>query len=1609
MAEGASPISSGGAGTVFEYRAAALDLVALLCCVPVPGLEAVPDAVELQKASMAPLDDVVVSNGKGPYLLVLERQIKRTLEIVPSAKAWKGLISQCLESLERFGDDVDAERRRFGVTATGPSKDLEELRELAATAAAQASLEKFLQEALPPLGGQYHRVWKHLKTTVTDAMTKPGGSALVPELVELTAFRIVRRLVVQIEPEGPGARYTALCAALEERLIPAGADYDAPEVFRIIEDLAEEWGPRSGSVDREMLRNRLSAKGLVLRGDPPARRDLEAVEEWTDDFLSRPQVKDRLGGNRKLDRVVLRAKLASTIDAHKLVLVTGPAGTGKSALTRAVAGEIRQQDQVTVVGFSLTDHTWRTVADIDGDLGGPGRLATALRGAPTGRRVFVIDGAEQALSDDGNLLRRLLSLLPRDEEGEPLWHVVAVAREQAADDVSECLAARGGRVETMRIGGLSDAELREVLDAFPALAPMERLPRPTQLLRTLYTVDLLVRRPDLGANPQQILGEEDVADFVYDHLVRRGGSERPGLGHPDDRSDVYLDLSEAVVVNGQRFARLPQSGTGPAKYGLVSDGILKQKRSELGFAHDAVLDYAVAFLLCEESAPAVAAVRQPRRLLRGIRIAAQLRLARGGRRSPAKVLAAWRWITTAAQELSELDGARWQDLPFEALFELGHPEPVLAGLDDELLADGGRALVTAARLRLRSVVAALPILRFLTLHADDLDDVAAGGALRLLGSWLPAADGIDDDLAARVPHAVTRWFHNGADTAAPTAIALACTAQHLDATSRQLFEYLSNHAPAEVQRVVEDQRLATNLARHEPELLALMAHSIYVEHPDSLMPVPFREGVRDIGWPSRYRPKPVAPFTTPSVPPWIPADAPDPAELGPFGALLTHAPDQGLLLIGQVADAATDAVTRIETERGRREYSLVWALDQGEAMFAGTARSWEWPWAGTLGPGPAIAALAALRRWAHAQAAAGADLGELVQRVLGCGRSIALVAVAAGVLALRARRVTDELDPVLGQSDLWALPSSNAVQLTYAVPLIVLRASAERQDAYREMGRRLTAEHEQRRGTTGEGDSASDGVIAEAALLLDSSNYRIVTLPDGDGRAVPGAVTVPDRDGRALVNEAVHRRRMEQSDDGAAFREFVDRFALLRDAEVARDGDGKADARGLFERWEALDRIHRLSPSGRPKELDAIGPMVAAVVLRSASATAGGVEPEQVRWAANELLSAAAATPCAVTADWDVRNDASDPRGADRSAAVGLPTLLQQADVAEETVRAGVLQLAGSAYVEVRELLCAAITRLWGAGVCTGPGDARHTTVLAALTEMVATAGLTAQGDIEVPRQPFRLPDPVCPALTEGTPFVDLRLVADAAAAAHLAAACDCPHGRAARQLSEALTEHDRLTWTCQSPAMASHTAGWRHTHDAVTAGLALDGDRDRLNAYLTAFDADPRALAGLLRALADQATSPARVRELLAMWPGMLDRFATRGNADLGTALLPLPTSGAPWPPAQARDLIRLWVSLHAARPYLADHLLDVLDAHGPFRGQEVGLVLDVLGDHADAVAVSASRVVPFLSQVLSDDVHRTGPDAERARRLLDALAAEGRQEALRVQHRLEESSGLN
>ncbi|MFE1989598.1 hypothetical protein [Streptomyces mirabilis] len=385
MSRGASSIGSGGGGTIYEYRVAALDLVGLLCGVQVPGLDVVPDSVCLQKANDFPLDDVVVLNRQGSYELAVQRQVKRTLEVVSSSGPWRKTMVQCLASLESFGDEIDADRHRLGLTASGPTTGLEALRDLAASAAAQKSVADFLQE-LPRLGQSYHRVWKHLTQTVSDLLAESDVNAPEQELVHRSAYRIARRLVVQIEPtEQISPRYPALCAALQERVLHADTGVDAAGVFRMVEELAQEWGPRGGAIDAAMLRNRLRARGVALRGDPPARSAVvvrQRVEQPGAESLTqaaqvqtltshtgRSARSDVIGELKPSDALRLEVHPAVDADVGSGVLAALPPYIARpdgvdGRLRRMVAQSAHGSRLVMVVGGSSTGKTracWEAV------------------------------------------------------------------------------------------------------------------------------------------------------------------------------------------------------------------------------------------------------------------------------------------------------------------------------------------------------------------------------------------------------------------------------------------------------------------------------------------------------------------------------------------------------------------------------------------------------------------------------------------------------------------------------------------------------------------------------------------------------------------------------------------------------------------------------------------------------------------------------------------------------------------------------------------------------------------------------------------------------------------------------------------------------------------------------------------------------------------------------------------------------------------------------------------------------------------------------------------------------------------------------------------------
>ncbi|MET8626655.1 ATP-binding protein [Kitasatospora sp. NPDC004669] len=1593
---GSSPEGTGGAGTIYEYRVAALALGAMLCHVPVEGLAGPPTEIRLQQGDTGyPLDDVIAVDRSGSFEFVVEKQVKRTLKVKPSEESWRKTIRQCLASLEQYGPDVDARRRLFGVVSTGPLSDLEALAKLA-KAADRPRLDDFKADLAVPRrrGEPYHRLWDHLTTTVAQLMTASDGATPTPQVVEEMAFRIARRLVVEIEPEQGGASYHALLRLLDSTLVASDRGPRAADVFLRLADIAEQFGPQGAELDVTMLRDLLHQRGVVLRGDPPALPELEAVEQWTERVLSDPRVGQRLGGRLHLERNLLTQTVLGAVRDHERVLLTGPPGVGKSALGRAVARRVRQ-DGASVFTLSLAEHPWKTLSDVELAVGA--RVERTLAAAPGGNRLLLVDGAEQVLTDAGYLLSSLLGALPRSDGGR--WHVLAVVREQAADQVGEVLSESGGQqaVQRIEVPGLDDAEVRSVTAAFPALRVLQRSARPSRLLRNLYVVEQLLRQEGDDHSPEQVLGEEDVIDWVYEHVVRRRDGKRPGLGSPDERSDVYLAMAD-TVLNGHSQSGLRKL-PGVAREGLVSDGILVRDGTEFSFTHDVQQDYAVALRLRAGDAPDVPRAPRPRRLLRGVRLWGQMLLARAARRRPAQLPAAWQELSAVARRLAEGDDVRWADVPFEAIFELGQPDAVWPALASQMLEDGGLALITAAKRRVRDAEIALPVMEFLITHAGRLGPEAAGEALAWTASWIHTmADAAPNHLVEGVPAAAVSWYDGGSLHARETAMALACAAGRLDETARNLLTDIAVRHPLAVQAIVEDQRLGKLMARLEPELLAGAARALYLGPPGSLGQFHGRDGVRDPWWPILSG---IARELNPKLP--------DPADLGPFAVLLEYAPEHGLPLVGEIADAATAAVTRRDREDLSGESRITWPLQAGLRTYARSTTVWAWPWAGSSGPGPALAALAALRRWARSRATSGANLAGLVERVLACGESIALLAVVVDILAENAARVDSELDPALEQPAIWLLPSAPSSLVT-AIPLIVMRAPCERQDAYRRLGQRLLAEHTARPLSSEapgveERQRTRDHIMRTMAALLDHTCYRLIELPRGGGSV--------------LVNSAVQQIQAEDEAAQGDMRRFIERFSLPEDACRARDEAGPTDVQRLFERLALLEASHSESPPmDGPQDMDNSQASVASVIVKAATAYDNTVEPWQLRWAGEQLVTAASRTPQAATRldDGEVVCEAKDFQAGDRSAALALPVLLENETLRRGTglavreVRNAVMQLASSRFIEVRTLLATNLTDRWERTGCTSAADVLHVSGLDALTEMVATAGLHPADEAGI-RRSYRLPSLIEPVLTGSDPVVDLRLAAPAVGALSRAASTDCVHREQADALLEALTVHDRRTWTKQPAEMAPHIRAWRLAHDEITARQALDGNRERLDEILQAFTGQPDALIDLLLALAQQATTPAQATQLLALWPALLNSLLSlsqQSSKSLREALLPVPADGVSWPAAPVRIIIATWATAHTATPALADHLIHVLYRHRLLATADISFVLDVLGTHVSAIARNSHRAVPILRHVLTDPVLRIGPNADRAGRLLDALAASGDEQAIHAQRELENAPGL-
>ena len=742
---GMSPYATGGGGVTFERKVAVQYLAHLLAGDSASELGGDHRVVEVafQQAPDHPADDLVVSATRSDELqpsLVLALAIRRSPSLVASDELTQALIRQFVRAV--INAPENGSEHLLGLVVAGPQEHAKQLAKLASLSKGQMNAPGFFDLVRKPnkFDAAIKKRLDHLEKLVAHALHYLGVVEANTSLVQQRTWQILQVLTVSMPRLEPPDETD--WSSVVNTLIPVARSSDlrgANQLRDRLGTLASEYSPISARVDLKVLRRDAHA---TL--DPTTRRHQKGwrtLDHIHDRALA--SVRDEIaagdGARRvRLDRSDAAAKLVATATDAKAVVVTGESGVGKSALAllSVTAAATSDSDTLQTLCINLRQVHKLTV-EFEDVLGCPLSVLLSELSAP--QRMLIVDGADAVAEGMHDAFRYLVNAA--HESDVKVIAVAAIESKQVVCDTLSKSFANG--VADLVVPPLADSEIDHVVETFPELGHLSANRRSRELLRRLVVIDLLVR----GRVSDKLLTDADAMSNVWSGLVRR--RDRSDRGTPDAREVALLRLADLELAGSDRLDVI--SNIDPAALdGLRRDGLLRTSSDNpfrIGpeFTHDEVRRYAVARLLLENRTPAsrLLTAGAPRWSLATARLACQELLAEAD--TPATPLRG-RFTALQASFDALVDaghGARWGDVPGEALLTLANPAPVLRDAWPELLSDNATGLRRVARLvdqRLRDdkgIVDAIAVEPIITLLLEDNAPWRSGEyAQDLLRAWL---------------------------------------------------------------------------------------------------------------------------------------------------------------------------------------------------------------------------------------------------------------------------------------------------------------------------------------------------------------------------------------------------------------------------------------------------------------------------------------------------------------------------------------------------------------------------------------------------------------------------------------------------------------------------------------------------------------------------------------------------------------------------------------------------------------------------------------------------------------------------------------------------------
>ncbi|MGH3517879.1 MAG: hypothetical protein ACRDQ7_10790, partial [Haloechinothrix sp.] len=1523
---GTSPYATAGGGVVLEHHYAGSILAALLLGQPVDGLgeDCQPVEVGFQQESESPVDDLAVRGehpGGGRTLRVASR---RRPVLGASSEPTVKLFVDYLRVVLAEPAALAADRLRLGLAVAGPHGPATQLAELTEIARTQETNEAFRSAVRVP--GTHPRATRdrlaNVDQMVKAALGRPGAPDPNGLAVEELSWRLLAGLyVIQHQLEGdvaPGR--TQLVARLQTL---AGDVTTADRLRRRLNDLASTYATRAGGVTQAMLRRDLQSFGKL--GAAPAFETTRGAFDLLEQELRRTTHTSLLppgGPSVTLDRSQQQRALQATISqapAGTVVLVRGEPDVGKSALSLGAIDAIRS-DGSAALALSMRDVPSSVLA-LRNQLGAtPADLLATAPSAPV--NLLLLDGAETVQEGQGDPLGTLVAAAT----GVGMTPVVVV-RDDAAGAVRELLSQDHGEPVEFVVRALADTEMATLTEALPALTPLAADPRSRWLLRRLGLVELLLQAVTRGADlPTSLSSEAEVFATTWFSLIRSSERTVDGVA-PDDRQAAAAAVAYQLLT-GQRRDGVP----GRALSALRADGVLSSRDraavwwSSDRFASDILRDYATAHLLLAEGLQVLVTSTAPRWAIRATRLFCQARLSEAAQGPPGSLAAAWNELRNQVAELVARHGARWGELPWEALLTAGWAGQALTELTEHLVADEKLRDEAIRCLRLRFTDAGacdpligVPMVDWLVNHAPDLGEPRGGRdnpADELIVSWLRGVGRRELEDSAVTEHRELRVrvrdFVLGRSPTRRDPVLLECLAllgSDSNNESVDLLRGVVRDAPGFLAPVVESMDVAVLLAARDPGLLADLAEAYYIEKPSKGR---WHGAIHDDGIRRHHGGGLRDPMAA-----WY---------RGPFFPLLRADLRRGLALINRMLDhAARRRMATLAPSRHSRgmEVSdqdpvLLDLLGMGTRPYIGDSHVWAWYRGSAVGPYPCVSALVSLEMVIDELVAhMGVPARTVATILLKEATTLATPGLVFGFLTRHLELVSDELDGFLTDPNVWELEFSRAVaegSVHVQGPDPADLAGRDRRKwTPREVAANLVI------AAVNQGDAAAvdrlaavGGRLVEAAggeqappqvrqwaAHLDWNTYSAhrdgdnivlqATVPDDVAQALAPGQTNSDR--IAEMYRLQNRYRVRSvTPYQPALAKIPTETELRRDIQVALRLPDELPA-------EPLDMV-RTAVAG-----------VAAAVLNAPSSQP--VDASTVTWATNILVDSAR-NPYL---DRFASPESIFPNGADRQAALALPLAFHLAvapgdalpetddDLVDHQIGAALEASTTSLSDEVRLYGAEGLRRLWQQP-CQGFGSTRcyHEIGWRAVEAGTRDVALGPY-DENTQQRPRQTLAGDIPAALNGRPDDDLMLpsVAPAAISVLEAATSTCCVRDQARQLLPAVLN----AYIRAARHWSSNHYDWRSERHAAFAAAMLRYAEDQEAAPLVDVAQElasvPDALAQFLKALTLAATyDHTLVAALGRAWPQLMAvglTAATQPDADrfgyehLIQSLVPDPT----------------------------------------------------------------------------------------------------------------------